>query len=336
MEPQTSRTPLIMLVVGVGSLVLAIGLVGGFLLAGGASGGDEALEGPGVETTTTTTEPPTTTTTEPPTTTTTTEPPTTTTTEPPTTTTTEPTTTTTTEPPTTTTTVPEVTSPKFHYIFRAEGGSVNTNARTALPFRRLEASWDNSYRDCPNVDCIRGRASAAALVGPFGTAESPVASAQVYNTFVARRASAELIMDVRWKGNLVALVGANATTKVDIEIFVRELDASSQPVKTVPGTPFLVLSESVGNEAIAGYQNLDLDGSRQVTIPMQNLNVNATYRVDLKVTCDTRVAFSASATGCNFWADGDWGAEWTRQIVEFDVGVCRPDETGTGCIYPAE
>lgn len=327
MVDENSRKPMIVLIVGVGALVLAIGIVAGFVIAGGAGGSAAEAESTTTTGSFSTTTAPTTTTTAP--TTTTTTPPTTTTIAP--TTTTAPTTTITT--PTTTTTEPEVTTPKFHYIFRAEGGSVDTNDSTAIPIRRLEASWDNSYRDCPDGDCIRGRASAAAIVGPGGIDEHLVASAQVYTTFVARRPIADLLMDVRWKGNLLAVVGASATTAVDIEILVRELDASNQPVKTVSGTPFSVLSEEVGNDALSGYQDLDLEGSRSVTIPMSNLNVGATYRVDLILTCDTRAAFSGTSTSCNFWAGGDWGAEWTRQIVEFDVGLCRPDESGTGCVY---
>ena len=172
-----------------------------------------------------------------------------------------------------------------------------------------------------------------AAVGPFGTGEHPIASALVYNTFVAQRAEATLRMDLRWKGVLGSAVGANTDAGVDIEIIVRELDpVTKQPVNTLPNMPFSVMSESIGLATVQGFDSLVLEDTRQVSIPMR-LNPGGLYRIDLKITCDTRVAFSAAATTCAFW-DDDGGVEWTRQVIEYDIGICTPNQQGAGCIYP--
>ena len=237
-------------------------------------------------------------------------------------------------PPTPTATVPAITSPKFHDIFRAEGGTVSKNAKTSLPFRRLEASWNNEYKGCPGPTCIRGRAMALAGVGPLGTGESPVASASVYNTFVAQRSNANLLMDLRWKGSLAAIVGANVSTGVDIEILVNEIDPDTKKVvKAVPNMPYTVLSKELSLAAIQGVDTLKIEDSRSVNIPMK-LDPGHLYQIDLKITCSTRAAFSASATICSFYSDdGFAGVEWTKQVVEYDTGICSPTQKGDGCIY---
>jgi len=235
-------------------------------------------------------------------------------------------------PPTATPTQPAINSPKFHHIFRAEGGTASTNGTTALPVRRVEAFWNNSYQNCPSATCIRGRASVTAGVGPFGTAETPVASASVFNTFVAQRADANLLMDLRWSGTLLTLAGANATTGVKIEVIVSEIDRdTSKVIGVVPGMPYSVLSEEIGLGAIQGYDSIKLEESRSINIPLK-LKPNSIYRIDLKITCSTRVAFSLSATTCGF-SGGSAGVEWTKQVIEFDTGICSPNERGTGCIY---
>ena len=237
-------------------------------------------------------------------------------------------------PPTPTPTTPAITSPKFHDIFRAEGGQVSKNSSSALPFRRLEATWNNSYVGCPGAGCIRGRASVMAAVGPLGTGESPVASASVYNTFVAQRVNANLLMDVRWNGSLAAIVGANVNTGVEIEIIVNEIHPSTKKVvKAVPNMPYSVLSKELGLEAIQGVDTLKVEGSRSVNVPLK-LDVGHLYRIDLKITCSTRAAFSLSATTCSFFSDSGFaGVEWTKQVVEYDTGICSPSQKGSGCIY---
>lgn len=237
-------------------------------------------------------------------------------------------------PPTPTPTLPAITTPKFHDIFRAEGGTTSKNAATALPVRRLEATWNNSYIGCPKASCVRGRASVMTAVGPFGTGESPVASASVYNTFVAQRSTANLHMDVRWKGTLAAVVGANVNTGVEIEIIVSEIDPrTGKIVKAVPNMPYSVLSKELGLEAIQGVDILKLEDSRSVNISLK-LDTGHHYRIDLKITCSTRAAFSLSATTCTFDSDtGFGGVEWTKQVVEFDTGICSPTQKGDGCIY---
>ncbi len=237
-------------------------------------------------------------------------------------------------PPTPTATVPAITSPKFHDIFRAEGGTFSTNAKTSLPFRRLEAAWNNEYKGCPGPTCIRGRAMALAGVGPLGTGESPVASASVYNTFVAQRSNANLLMDLRWKGSLAAVVGANVNTGVEIQVIVNQIDKTTgKVVKAVPNMPYSVLSKELGLEAIQGVDTLTIEDSRSVNIPLK-LDPGQLYRIDLKITCSTRAAFSASATICSFYSDdGFAGVEWTKQVVEYDTGICSPTQKGDGCIY---
>jgi hypothetical protein len=226
--------------------------------------------------------------------------------------------------------VPAILSPKFHDIFRAEGGTISKSANTGLPFRRVEAAWDNSYIGCPGAGCVRGKASVWTGVGPFAIGESLEASAQVYNTFVAQRRDANLLMDVNWNGQLAAVVGANANSGVEIEILVRELNGNTI-VKTLPGMPYSVLSEELGLEAISGVDILDLEDSRSVNIPLK-LEPGKTYRIDLKVTCNTRAAASASSTTCTFWG-ADKGVEWTKQVIEYDTGICPPARKGDGCIY---
>lgn len=236
-------------------------------------------------------------------------------------------------PPTPTPTVPAITTPKFHDIFRAEGGATTMNTTTAIPFRKIDASWDNSYKNCPGAGCIRGRASVSTGIGPLGTGESLVASASVYNTFVAQRADANLLMDLRWKGNLAAVVGANVNAAVDIEIIVSEIDPTTKKVvKAVPNMPYSVVSKELGLEAIQGVDVLAVEGSRSVNVPL-TLDPGRLYKIDLKITCSTRAAFSASATSCGFLGS-DYGVEWTRQVIEFDTGICAPAQKGNGCIYP--
>ncbi|MGE3073458.1 MAG: hypothetical protein AB7N24_05140 [Dehalococcoidia bacterium] len=237
-------------------------------------------------------------------------------------------------PPTATPTVPTITSPKFHDIFRAEGGTVSRNAKTTLPFRRLEASWNNEYKGCPGPTCIRGRAMALAGVGPLGTGESPVASASVYNTFVAQRSNANLLMDLRWKGSLAAVVGANVATGVEIQVVVNEIDKSTgKVIKAVPNMPYTVLSKELSLAAIQGVDTLKIEDSRSINVPLK-LDPGQLYRIDLKITCSTRAAFSASATICSFYSDSGFaGVEWTKQVIEYDTGICSPSQKGDGCIY---
>lgn len=327
MEQQPSRTPLVMLLAGSGALLLALGVLGGVLIGLNTGGNDSAqqasIAGDDASPSPTATAAPTDT--PEPTPTPTQAPPTATPTPAP------PTATPTPAPPTPTPT-PSITTPKFHDLFRAEGGEVSTNGNTALPFRRLEATWDNSYQNCPGAGCVRGRASVMAGVGPLGTGEHPIASALVYNTFSAQRADATLRMDIRWKGGLVAIASANANSSVDINVIVREIDRTTgAPLVTLPNMPFSVMSESLGLEAIQGVDELTLEDSRQVSIPMK-LDPGSFYRIDLEITCDTRVSFSLSATSCTFFG-GDSGVEWTRQYVEYDTGLCSPDQQGDGCIH---
>ncbi|MGE0599324.1 MAG: hypothetical protein AB7J35_07225 [Dehalococcoidia bacterium] len=237
-------------------------------------------------------------------------------------------------PPTPTHTVPAINSPKFHDIFRAEGGDTSKNGKTALPFRRLEASWNNEYKGCPGPTCIRGRAMALAGVGPLGTGESPVASASVYNTFVAQRSNANLLMDLRWKGSLAAIVGANVSTGVEIQVMVNQIDKTTgKVIKAVPNMPYTVLSKELSLAAIQGVDTLKIEDSRSINVPLK-LDPGQLYRIDLKITCSTRAAFSASATICSFYSDSGFaGVEWTKQVIEYDTGICSPSQKGEGCIY---
>lgn len=328
MEIQQSKAPFIVLLAGIGALLLATGLFVGALTAAGSAGNNGAPSAPIEEATPTPPEatPPGEETPVSPT-----EP-----TAPPTEIPVEPTATpvppTATPAPPTATPTPSIDTYKYQSIFRAEGGSSDRNKKSATPIRRLEAEWDNSYRDCPGTrDCIRGRASAFTGAGPGATGEQLEASSLVYNTFTARRANAHLLMDLEWRGSLFSAVGANANAGVEAFIIVRELGSDGKPVKTVPGMPYRIFSEELGLEAIQGIDTLEIDDSRSVSVPLQ-LNPGATYRVELEITCNTRVAFSVSATACDFWG-GDEGVEWTSQVVEYDTGICREDEQGAGCVY---
>jgi hypothetical protein len=159
----------------------------------------------------------------------------------------------------------------------------------------------------------------------------------VYNTFPAYRADANLLMDIRWNGSLAAVVGANVNTGVDIEIIVNEIDrGTGRVVKALPGMPFSVLSKELGLEAIQGVDTLKVEGSRSINVPLK-LEPGHHYRVDLKVTCSSRAAFSLSATTCTFFSDTAFaGVEWTKQVIEYDKGVCPVSRKGEGCIYPGE
>ncbi len=233
-------------------------------------------------------------------------------------------------PPTPTATVPAITSSKFFDMFRASGGDTHKSANTGLPFRRVEAAWDNSYIGCPGAGCVRGKASVWTGIGPAALGESLEATALVHNSFVAERRDANLLMDVRWSGTLSAVVGANANAGVEIEILVREMNGDTA-VKTLPNMPYSVYSKDLGIEAIAGVDILEIDETRSVNIPMK-LEPKKKYRIDLIITCTARAAISGSTTGCNFWGEGG-GAEWTKLQVEYDTGICSPSQKGDGCIY---
>jgi len=225
---------------------------------------------------------------------------------------------------------PAITTPKYHDIFRAEGGTTSTNKTTALPARSLDAAWDNSYRACPGTDCVRGRANASTVIGPGGAGEQLEATASVFNTFTAYRAEANLLMDLKWAGTLASIVGANSNAAVEVEILVSELDGRGMPVKSVPGMPYNVVSRSLGLDAVSGADILRVEGGRQVNIPL-TLSPGKTYRVELLITCSVRALISASSTSCLFLGEGR-GVEWTRQLIEYDMGICPPNDRTAGCV----
>ncbi len=231
-------------------------------------------------------------------------------------------------PPTATPTVPAITSPKFLDFYRAEGGSTYKSTKTLLPFRRADASWDNSYKDCPGPGCIRGKVSVWTGLGPLSVAESPSSSATVYNTFTAQRSSANLLMTVKWSTALLSLASANSDSQTKVEVIVSQIDPKTKKVvKAVPGMPYSVMSESLGLQAIQGLDKLSDSDTRKINVPLHGLTVGANYRIELKASCATRAAFSISATTCATTA------EWTTMAVEFDKGLCAPSQTGNGCIY---
>lgn len=229
---------------------------------------------------------------------------------------------------------PELDNAKYWEPFRATGGDASTNAKTQLPNRRLEANWLVKTEGCPGAGCIRGRASVMTAIGPLGTGESPVASALVSNHFVARRAAANLLMDLRWKGTLNAIAGANVNSSVDIEVIVSEVNPDTRAVvKALPGMPYSVVSEELGLEAITGLDSLDVEDSRSINVPLK-LTPDRLYRIELKITCSTRSFFTLSATTCSFWDDKEFaGVEWTKLQIEYDRGLCTPQQKGDGCIY---
>ncbi len=298
-----SRTRTLGILAGGAMMLLALGIAGGFLLArsGGGDDGDSAaaLPSPGSP-------------------------------EPKTGSTVTPTPSAPAPTPVPPTPTPGITTPKYHDIFRAEGGTASQNKTTALPARNLGATWDNSYRACPGTDCVRGRANVWTTIGPGGAGESLEATASVFNTFSASRANANLLMDLKWAGTLASIVGANSNTGVEIEILVSELDVRGMPVKAVPGMPFSVISRELGLDAVSGADRVTVEGTRQVNIPL-TLSPGKTYRVELSITCTARALISASTTSCLFSGEGQ-GVEWTRQTIEFDQGICPANDRTVGCV----
>lgn len=308
-----SRLPLYSLIGGAAAVVLAFGFFAGVVMAGGFGGNASASAEPGgdpgpapTETagpTGTVTPTATASPTQPSATPTSTPVPPTATPVPPT----------ATPVPPTPTPTPE---PTITYldIFRAEGGSAHTNARTALPFRRIEASYNNSYRDCPDGDCVRGRVQVVAGIGPAGTGERLESSALVYNTFKAQSDDAELQANVKWNGTLAAVVSADAHAGVELTFTVYEVDGN-RVVRTVPGMPYTVMEKEIG-AALEGVDSLTLKDSRRVAIPM-SLEKGKTYRLEMEITCRARAFFAGSATLCGFGNNGQ-GAEWTEMRIRFN------------------
>jgi hypothetical protein len=221
--------------------------------------------------------------------------------------------------PPTATPVPPTPTPAptiiYHDIFRAEGGDYYRSTSSSLPLRRVEATWNNCYKECTGTsDRVRGRLTANAMAGPFTIAERLEASAMVYNTFTAQGSDAELEMDIRWKGNMIALAGADSHASVTLTVNVFELDSNGRVVRAVPGLPYTVMEEEIGS-GLQGYDSIAIEDSRSITIPMR-LQEDKTYRIELELTCSARAALSGSVTGCDF-SGGSEFAEWTAMRVAF-------------------
>jgi hypothetical protein len=199
-------------------------------------------------------------------------------------------------------------------IFRAEGGETYRSVATGLPARRVEASYDNSYRDCPDGDCVRGRIQAATVAGPFTIAERLEASALVFNTFKAWTDDAELEMTVAWSGKLFSVIAGDAYASVALTVNVVEIDSAGKPVKTVAGLPYTVMEHEIG-AGLQGVDTIDLKDTRSISVPMR-LEVGKTYRVELELTCNARASLSVSSTGCSFSGANSY-AEWTAMRVAF-------------------
>jgi hypothetical protein len=239
-------------------------------------------------------------------------------------------------PTPTPTVVPDITTSKYLDMFRAEGGGVFKNVTTGLPFRRVEASWDNSYRACPprgpNPDCIRGRIRASTIIGPGATAERLEARAFIYNTFRADRADAQIEADVAWDGRLASVVAADSMTSIEFELVVRDADG-----REVPGTPFTIVTEQIGPGAIQGVDTLTVQGNRKITVPVK-LRPGGSYRIEFQLTCRARASVNLTTTQCYFGGEprnetNAFFAEWTALRVAFDKGICSASQAGDGCIY---
>lgn len=167
-----------------------------------------------------------------------------------------------------------------------------------------------------DIDKAAGRVGVFSGHGPGAIAESAETWGRLWSTFQPRTANATATWKVRWKGTLVAAVGVNARSQVDVKVSVYELDRSTSVAKPGP----VVFSRTVLDEGIgAGLQGLDVanfgDSDRQ-SVKLPRLDPNKVYRIQAEVHCRTFVAFSGSATLCGFERPGglwveDWFLEYT-------------------------
>ena len=234
-------------------------------------------------------------------------------------------------PPPTATATPAVTWAKFYDIFRAEGGGGDQNETTSLPLRRLDWSWDNSYRQCPpqepNPDCIRGAVSATTATGPLAIGQRLESSAFVYNTFTAQTTTADIEMAVNWSVDLFTLVALDVYSGATVRLTVFELNSAGEKLRTLPGFPVDVFARELSQAEIRAVSSVEEKDGRVVTQSMQ-LQKGTTYRIELEAACRTRNIISGSASTCHV------DAEWTSLAIVYETGICGQDQGGPGCIYP--
>ncbi|MEA3276626.1 MAG: hypothetical protein U9Q81_15300 [Pseudomonadota bacterium] len=206
---------------------------------------------------------------------------------------------------------PPVTTPKDLVLGAATGSRKDNHGTTNfLPIRRNDIHTNTGARE---VGVFSG-------LGPLTFFENITGEAAIYVDFPAHRADADLIIDVGWKGTLLALASADAHSEV--ALLARVLKSNGTEIQS-----HTFLDEEIGS-ALEGADTRSFEDRSKILLPL-TLDPGAAYRVELELTCHVRAAFSISATTCGFYERGAWVNSWA---IEFDQGTCDEGDPRPGCI----
>lgn len=143
--------------------------------------------------------------------------------------------------------------------------------------------------------------------GPFATLESAELRTRLYSSFQPRSSDATVDWDIRWKGTLGAVVGADARSQATITVRVYEIITSNDgsPARVGPTIFERVIADEGIGAALQGVSILEMNDRNAQSVRLPALDLDRFYRLEVELHCSTYVAFSLSATVCDFEDVGD-------------------------------
>lgn len=162
----------------------------------------------------------------------------------------------------------------------------------------------SSYR----WNAATGRVEAWTASGTLTFGEDFDAFARLYSTFRPSSASGTLRYDVSWDGVLSSFIGVGTSTSVELDIRVYEVSGA------------VIWDRSLVDEGIgADLRAVTFDrisGRERRAVEVTGMDPSKTYRVEIELRCNSRVAASAGITECDFVGDGrgatvnDWSISY--------------------------
>ena len=208
---------------------------------------------------------------------------------------------------------PAITTPKDIVLGRADGSRIDRNGKdTFLPATRNDIETNRTAR---RLEVFSGK-------GPVSSG-NVTGEAWLWADFPAHRPSADIDLNVRWKGSLISFAGANSVAEVTITARIIEIGGPTVATE-------VFLNKAVGSDQSGDTATLDDSDFKRIPV---TLDTTKSYRIELELECEVRVAFSLGATTCNFLQDDNsFGAWVTSWKVTFDQGTCAAGDNRSGCI----
>jgi len=177
-----------------------------------------------------------------------------------------------------------------------------------------------------NISTKRARSRTTVNVAAGG--ETISAKSFLRAQFTAKRPTATLHTNMRWKGTLLSSINLSASTEMRVTLRVREVTSTG----------------SLGSEVFSQQLERDGIGSGLKSVEILNVNDNVNrgfqlnliegrqYRAEVELECRLKVdGISLALIDCNAESD-DRGVYITSMSVEWDIGTCPAGDTRTGCV----